>query len=84
MLMSNGKIILAGGSTPKHGKLNTVFEYHPVFGFKLLETTLAAPRLVKITTKKKHWKKKRMSGNIKATLISNKEALNSLKMSLGK
>ena len=59
MLMSNGKIILAGGSTPKHGKLNTVFEYHPVFGFKLLETTLAAPRLVKITTKKKHWKKKK-------------------------
>ena len=80
MLMSNGKIILAGGSTPKHGKLNTVFEYHPVYGFKLLETTLAAPRLVRITTQKK----KRMSGNIKATLISNKEALNSLKMSLGK
>ena len=59
MLMSNGKIILAGGSTPKHGKLNTVFEYHPVFGFKLLETTLAAPRLVKITTKKKTLEKKK-------------------------
>ena len=44
MLMSNGKIILAGGSTPKHGKLKTIFEYNPVFGFKLLETTLASPR----------------------------------------
>ena len=71
MLMSNGKIILAGGSTPKHGKLNTVFEYHPVFGFKLLETTLAAPRLVKITTKKNTGKKKKNEWKYKS--YSNKQ-----------
>ena len=44
MVPWEGKLLLVGGSTPKHGKLATIFEYHPIFGFRLLPTTLKVPR----------------------------------------
>jgi hypothetical protein len=37
-------LLLIGGTTPFSGVLNTIFQYHEKFGFRLLDRHLGKPR----------------------------------------
>lgn len=40
----HGRLLLVGGITPKHGRLDFIFEYHTSFGFRLLPDRLDLAR----------------------------------------
>ena len=37
-------LILSGGYSPRNGAQNLVFEYHPLYGFRVLPLRLQEPR----------------------------------------
>ena len=44
MVALENTLILSGGYSPRNGAQNLVFEYHPLYGFRVLSLRLQEPR----------------------------------------